>query len=135
MIGTHLFTSGIDALIQPITCLINLSLSDGTFPDNLRHTIVTPLHNKYSLPKDDLSSHRPVYNLNFISQSLERVIHTRLTSHLRTFLSISQFQSAYCKFYSSETALLYIYNDLLMSINNKKGMTALLFFLTCLLVI
>ena len=119
-IPTHLLKSCIDALLQPITCLINLSLSEGTFPDNFKHAIVITLHKKHSLPKDDLSSYRPISNLNFISKILERIIHTRLTFHLKSFPSLSRFQSAYRKFHSTETALLYIYNDLLMSINNKK---------------
>ena len=120
LIPTHLLKSCIDALIQPITCLINLLLSESIFPDIFKHAIVTPLHKKHSLPKDDLSSYRPISNLNFISKILERVIHTRLTSHLKTFPSLSRFQSAYRKFHSTETALLRIHNDLIQSINTQK---------------
>ena len=72
------------------------------------------------MPKDDLSSYRPVSKLNLISKILERVIHTRLTSHLKTFPSLSRFQSAHRKFHSTEIAPPYIYNDLLVSMNNKK---------------
>src|SRR6476469_5804945 len=48
------------------------------------------------------------------------VLHTRLTTHLSTFLSLSSFQSAYRKFRSTETALLRVQNDLLLSINRQK---------------
>ena len=72
LIPTHLLKSCIDALLQPITCLINLSLSEGIFPDNFKHAIVTPLHKKHSLPKDDLSTYHPI---SFISKILERIIH------------------------------------------------------------
>ena len=45
---------------QPITTFINLSLSEGIFPDVFKHAIVTPLHKQHSLPKDELSSYRPI---------------------------------------------------------------------------
>jgi len=72
------------------------------------------------LPSEDLSSYRPISNLNFISKILERIVHSRLTNHLKSFPSLSRFQSAYRKFHSTETALLSSYNDLLLSINKQK---------------
>src|SRR5579872_1153654 len=74
-------------------------------------------HKKHSLPKDDLSSYRPISNLNFISKLLERIIQTRITSHLQLFPSLTPFQSAYRPFNSTETALLRIPNDLVLSCN------------------
>src|SRR4051812_24957170 len=75
---------------------------------------------KHSLPIEDLSSYRPISNLNFISKILERIIHNRLNQHLTSFPSLSPFQSAYRKFHSAETALHRIYNDLLVSISQHK---------------
>jgi hypothetical protein len=80
---------------------------------------------KYSLPKDDLSSYRPISNLNYLSKILERIIHNRLITHLNTFRSLSPFQSAYRTFHSVETALLRIQNDLLLAID-KRQVTALI---------
>src|SRR5580692_9374026 len=62
-IPTCLLKSCLNALLQPITTLINLSLSEGAFPAEFKHAIVTPLHKKHSLDKDELSSS----NLNFVS--------------------------------------------------------------------
>ena len=118
-IPTCLLKSCLNALLQPISTLINLSLSEGLFPDDFKHAIVTPLHKKHSLPQDELSSYRPI-SINFISKILERIIHSRLKTHLNTFPSLSRFQSAYRKFHSTETALLRIHNDLLQSINTQK---------------
>src|SRR5437867_5785980 len=75
---------------------------------------------KHSLPIEDLSSYRPISNLNFISKILERIIHNRLNHHLTSFPSLSPFQSAYRKFHSVETPLLRIYNDLFLSISQHK---------------
>jgi hypothetical protein len=100
--------------------MINLSLSEGKFPDCFKAAIVSPLLKKYSLPHEELNSYRPISNLSFISKVLERIIHSRISSHLQTFPSISPFQSAYRKLHSTETALLRIYNDLLLSIDKQQ---------------
>src|SRR5579872_7168966 len=120
IIPAFLLKSCIDALIEPITTLINLSLSEGVFPSDFNSALVPPLHKKHSLPKDDLSSYRPISNLNFISKLLERIIQTRITSHLQLFPSLTPFQSAYCPFHSTETALLRIHHDLVLSCNQQK---------------
>jgi hypothetical protein len=97
-----------------------MSLAEGRFPSHYKTAIVHPLLKKHSLPHDDLSSYRPISNLNFLSKIIERVIKTRINSHLESFPSITPFQSAYRKFHSTETALLSIYNDLLSACNQQK---------------
>ena len=120
LIPTKLLKSCIDSLTPPITHLINLSLSEGVFPTQFKQAIVKPLLKKPSLPKNDLSSYRPISNLNFISKVLERVLYSRLCSHLDSFPSLSPFQSAYRKFYSTETALIRIHNDLCRAMNLQR---------------
>ena len=120
VIPTKLLKSCANALSYPITRLINLSLSDGSFPNDLKHAIVNPLLKKSSLPKDQLSSYRPISNLNFISKLLERVIYSRMCKHLESFPSLSCFQSAYRKFHSTETALLRIHNDLNLAMERSQ---------------
>src|ERR1044072_6846100 len=46
-IPTQLLKSCLDALIQPITTIINLSLTEGPLPDCFKSVIVTPLHKKH----------------------------------------------------------------------------------------
>ena len=48
------------------------------------------------------------------------IIHSRLSSLVKTFSSLSRFQCVYRKFHSTETALLRIHNDLIQSINTQK---------------
>ena len=97
-----------------------MSLSEGSFPSTFKHALVKPLLKKHNLPQDELSSYRPISNLNFVSKVLERIIHARISSHLESFPSITPFQSAYRQFHSTETALLRIQSDLLLAINKQK---------------
>ena len=94
VIPTSLLKSCLDVLIKPITIIVNLSLSEGSFPTTFKHALVKPLLKKHNLPQDELSSYRPISNLNFISKVLERIIHARISSHLESFPSITPFQSA-----------------------------------------
>ena len=119
-IPTSLLKSCLDVLIKPITIIVNMSLSEGSFPSTFKHALVKPLLKKHNLPQDELSSYRPISNLNFVSKVLERIIHARISSHLESFPSITPFQSAYRQFHSTETALLRIQNDLLLAINKQK---------------
>src|SRR5207245_4961085 len=55
VIPTRLLKFCINALIQPITTVVNLCLAEGNFPDDFKRVIVTPLHKKHSLPHEELS--------------------------------------------------------------------------------
>ena len=105
--------SCVDVLTAPITNLVDLSVSDseGIFPDVFKLAVVSPLLKKHTLPKEELSSYRPISNLNFVSKILEKVIFARLSAHLESFESLSPYQSAYRKFHSTETALTRIHSD------------------------
>src|ERR1700761_8878727 len=126
VLPTWLIKSCIEALFPPITTLLNLCITEGSFPSSFKHALVTPLLKKSNLPHDDLSNYRPISNLSFLSKLLERLIVNRLLLHLDSFPSVPKFQSAYRKFHSTETGLLRIYNDLLLAIENKR-VSALIF--------
>ena len=110
----------IDILIIPVTQIINLSLIEGTFPEDFKKALVTPLLKKPSLDKEILNNYRPVSNLSYISKLVERVIAAQINSHLSTNGLINKYQSAYKARHSTESALLKIQNDIL--INRAKGL-------------
>ena len=119
-IPTKLLKSCLDVFLPPICTLINLCIYESSVPDDFKSAIVTPLLKKFNLPREELSSYRPISNLNFISKILERVMYNQLMSHLNSFPSFSRFQSAYRKFHSVETALTRIHSDLLLSFERKQ---------------
>ena len=112
---TSLVKDYIDILITQITSIINLSLTEGSFPPH-----VSPLLKKPSLNKDSMKNYRPVYNLSFLSKVLEKVVVKQLNTHINSSNTSNQYHSAYRKFHSTETALLKMNNDILASMDAGK---------------
>ena len=116
-IQTKLLKSCVDILSAPLTRLINLPLQEGTFPETFKTAHLKPLLKKHGLSPEDMTNYRPISNLSNISKLLERIIYNRLSEHIHSFNTYSIFQSAYRRFFSTETALLKIQNDLLLAID------------------
>ena len=92
--------------------LANLSFSTGTFPSIFKKAQVLPLLKKPNLDPTSPANYRPISNLSTISKLLERLLLSRLRPHITTSSNFSSFQSAYRPGFSTETALLHIFNNL-----------------------
>ena len=71
-----------------------------------------PTVKKPSLNKEDLSNYRPIANLSFIFKLTEKIVKKRILDHLTYNSLLNPFQSAYTKFYSTETTLLSLHDHL-----------------------
>ena len=118
---TWLLKSCQDVLLPVITHIVNLSLSTSSVPPQMKIALITPLLKKILLDPETLKNFRPVSNLSYISKLIERVVAERLNDHLTSNNLHEVLQSAYKKFHSTETALLQVQNDLLMSIDADGG--------------
>ena len=67
-----------------------------------------------------MKNYRPVSNLSFLSKVLGKVVVNQLNTHINSSNKSNQYQSAYRKFHSTETALLKIHNDILASMDAGK---------------
>ncbi|KAI0236788.1 hypothetical protein LSAT2_012687 [Lamellibrachia satsuma] len=67
-----------------------------------------------------MKNFRPVSNTSFISKLTERVVLNRLIDHVSRNNLQEKFQSAYKPNHSTETALMRIQNDNLMTLDNKR---------------
>ena len=117
---TVLLTYCLDTLLKPIKDIINASLCSGLFPDDFKHAHVNPLLQKTSLPKEDLNSYIHVSNLSFISKILDKVVASRLRSHISSNCLSNVSQSTYKEFHSTETVLLKLHNDITLNIDKGK---------------
>ena len=91
-----------------VACIVySLSLQTGKFPARYKRAQVLPLLKKAVLDSLQPANYRPISNLSTMSKVLERLVLARLwPHHLLSSANLSQFQSAYRKGHSTETALL-----------------------------
>jgi hypothetical protein len=118
-IPTWLLKECVDVLVTAITTIVNLSISSGVVPDELKIAHVTPLLKKMNLLIEPLKNYRPVSGLPFISKILEKHVDGQMTTHDVENNLAESFQSAYTQFSSTESALLRVQNDLLMAVDSK----------------
>ena len=104
-------------------------LASGIFPQCFKLALVTRILRKMCLDHNDLNNYWPVFNLCFIAKILEKLVLSQVSSYLNSHNLCNTFQSAYCLGHSTETALLKVVNDLLLSLNKgNKSVLALLDF-------
>ena len=94
--------------ITPITDIINISMDTSTFPQN------------FKLKNFELNNYRPVSNLSFMSKILEKIVANRLQADIKNNHLSNPLQSAYRKHHSTESALLKVHNDIIISMDKGK---------------
>ena len=104
-------------IVPVVSRIIYLLLSTGIFPNDLKSAFFKPLLKKTTLDSNKIKNYRPIYNLSFLSKLIARVIDNQLQLHLSSSGLKSEYQSAYRKFNSSETALFHVQNDILVSLD------------------
>ena len=117
---TFLIKECIDILLPSLTKLVNCSLMEGYVPEAFKSAVVTPLIKKPNLPSNDLKNYHPVSGLSFISKLVERVVAKQLLEHIQTHNLDNPYQSAYKASHSTETALLYIKNEVHLSLSRGE---------------
>ena len=98
--------------------IANLSLSTGKMPDDYKNAVLIPLLKKIYLDQDIFKNFRP--SLVDISKPIEKVIASRLHSHMTNNNLYEELQSSFRKFHSTETALTCVHDDILRAIDDNK---------------
>lgn len=92
-----------EALIPPITKIINQSIIDGVFPSAWKTAAITPVYK----PGDNMtiSNYRPISILPSVSKIAEKWISEQITFHLNaTSFTLHPMQFGFRKHHSTETA-------------------------------
>jgi hypothetical protein len=119
-IPTTLLKDSLDTLIPVLTKIVNLSMTSSAVPSKFKTAVVLPLIKKVLLYREDLKNYRPVSNLPYISKLTEKVVVRQMNSHMTENNLHAMFQSAYREGHSTESALLYVLNDLLHAVDSKQ---------------
>ena len=128
-IPTWLLKASVAELLPVITEILNSSLSSGTFPSQLKSALVTPLLTKPSLDPNTLKNYTPISNLSFLSKVLEKAVFNQLTTYTSDNL-FEPMQSAYRGYYSTETALVRVQNNILRPLDDHNAVVLVLLVLS-----
>ena len=108
-------------LVPVFKTIINLSLSTGVMPDDQKTALLKPLLKKPNADFEQFSSFRPVSNLKFLSKLIEKSVCLQLNNYLVNNSLHEPLQSAYKVGHSTETALLAITDDILLSLDRGEN--------------
>ena len=127
---TNLLKDNIDTLAPIIADIVNKSLQSGVVPAAMKHALITPIIKKRGLDANLYMNYRPISSLSVVSKTLERYVALELRRYLDDKCLNDPFQSAYRPGHSTETALVRIHNDLLLSIDSRRSVLLVLLDLT-----
>ena len=98
--------------------VLNASMREGVFPDQLKFAKVCPIHKGGS--KTEVSNYRPISLLPTFSKIFEKAIHCRVTTFLEKNNSLYNHQFGFRKQHSCEHALLAAQNTILHALDKKQ---------------
>jgi hypothetical protein len=93
-------------IAKPIAHIINLSLIQGSVPDDLKSARVVPLYKKND--KTEVGNYRPVSILSVISKVFERVVYDQIETYLKDKQLLYDLQSGFRTGFSTDTCLIHL---------------------------
>ena len=118
-VPTDFVVKCLDVLLPVITKIISISLETGYFPRDWKEAIILPILKKSGL-ESAFENLRPVSNLGYISKLIERAVYNEMHDHILRCGFYPVLQCAYRQHHSTETALLKVLNDILLSMNSQR---------------
>ena len=106
-------------LLDPLRMIFNQSISQGIFPDKMKHAQIAPLLKKS--PKWNPSNYRPISLLIVFSKLLEKIMYNRTYNFVNTEGQIFDSQYGFRTNHSCEHAIIELLSEITKSIENKTS--------------
>ena len=117
-IPTNKLQEILDGCLLALLHITNRSLELGEFADKWKEALIKPFIKKKQLGTAN-SNYRPVSNLSFISEIVEKVTLDQFNSHCNQHSLLPEYQSSYRKHHSCETSLVNLVNDILWNMEHQ----------------
>ena len=114
-----------DIISEPLSLIINKCYDEAVFPENLKHSIVIPLHKKGD--KSDINNFRPVSKQCGLSKVIECITIDQINAHLAEFKIVSTCQYAYQKGLSTKDALFDMLNSIYGNVDKHLKTVGLIY--------
>ena len=106
-----------EEIAMPLSILINMSMSEGIVPDELKITkIITDLS-----IKDDISNYRPISLLPSVSKILGKIVHKRTFHFLQSNKILNNNQHGFREKHSTINAITALTSDVIKALENKDS--------------
>jgi hypothetical protein len=116
-IPTQILKTNFEFLVSPLKHIINLSFTEGCFPQLLKLAEVCPIFKKKD--KNKCENYRPISLLSNLSKLFERAMHTRTYEFLESHHIFSDLQFGFRKKHSTNHALLDIFEKIKQNLDTK----------------
>lgn len=117
-IGARLIKEVKHYIVEPLLHIINLSFSNGVFPDRLKIAKVVPIYKKED--RSLMSNYRPISLLSVFSKLIERLMHKRLYSFLTKNNILYRYQFGFRKNFSTTLALIEVIDNLIQNMESDN---------------
>jgi hypothetical protein len=105
-------------IISPLTYICNVILGTGVFPDGLKFAIVSPYFKNGSI--QEISNNRLILLLISFSKVIEKLIYTRLITHIEANSILAQEQYGFKTHCSTEMVAFSLICSIIIAVNNKQ---------------
>ena len=127
---TTVLETNFNIIATVLANIINMSLKSATVPSEMKHALITPMFKKTGLDSNYIKNYRLITHLSFVSKLLEIHVAVDLQRYIDENKLLDPFQSVYRPHHSTETALVRIHDDIMQTLDRRKGTKLVLLDLT-----
>ena len=124
LIPTRFLKDGAKYITTPLTHILNLSLSAGQIPAELKTANITPIHKKQS--KTEAGNYSPISILSIVSKIWEKAIYEQLSQFLAHHNLFYELMSGFRHSFSTGTCLIHL-TDYMKSEQDRGNLIGMVF--------